>query len=141
MLKIKVKKLVSNAIIPNYAHNTDAGMDIYSCENLIIKPKHRTIVKTGISMEFPENYVALVWDKSGLAAKGITSIAGVIDSGYRGEYKIILLNIGSKNYKIKKGQKIAQILIQPIVQGEIEEVKELNESSRGEKGFGSSGLI
>jgi len=140
MIKIKIKKLVSDAKIPSYAHLGDAGMDIYSNENLIIKPKHRALVKTGISMEFPEGNVALVWDKSGIANKGITTLAGVIDSSYRGEIKIALLNIGSQNYEIKKGEKIAQILIQPISQGEIEEVFELNESSRGERGFGSSGL-
>ncbi len=140
MVKIKIKKLVSDAVLPNYAHASDAGMDIYSCEDLIIKPGYRALVKTGISLEFPKGYVALVWDKSGISKKGIITLAGVGDAGYRGEYKIVLLNVGSKDYEIKKGQKIAQILIQPIVRGEIEEVFELNNSVRGEGGFGSTGL-
>lgn len=141
MVKIKIKKLVSDAKIPCYAHPGDAGMDIYSCEDLVIKPKHRSLVKTGISMDFPKGYVALVWDKSGIATKGLTALAGVIDSGYRGEYKILLLNVGSKDFKIEKGQKIAQILIQPVIQPKIEEAEELDESSRGKGGFGSTGLV
>ncbi len=141
MVKIKIKKLVSDAKIPSYAYPEDVAMDIFSCEKLIIKPKCRVLVKTGISMEFPKGYVALVWDKSGIAKNGVTCLGGVIDSNYRGEYKIILLNVGSKNYKIKKGQKVAQILIQPVVHGKIEEVNELDESSRGEDGFGSTGLF
>ena len=141
MVKIKIKKLHPDAVIPKYAHETDAGMDIYSCEELVVKPKHRALVKTGISMDFPKGYVALVWDKSGMATKGLTALAGVIDSGYRGEYKILLLNVGSKDFKIEKGQKIAQILIQPVVSGKIEEVEELDERSRGKGGFGSTGLF
>jgi len=140
MVKIKVKKLHPDAKIPTYANPEDAGMDIYSCEDLVIKSKHRAILKTGISMEFPKGYVALVWDKSGLSKKGITTLAGVGDSGYRGEYKIVLLNIGSQDYFVKKGEKIAQILIQKVEQPKIEEVEELSSSKRGAKGFGSSGL-
>ena len=141
MVEIKIKKLHSNAIIPNYAHKGDAGMDIYSCEDTIIYPKQRKAVSTGISIALPENYVSLVWDKSGIALKqGITTLAGVCDSGYRGEYKIVLLNTTTKNYKIKKGQKIAQILIQKIETPEIKEVENLDETSRGDGGFGSTGL-
>jgi dUTP pyrophosphatase len=140
MVKIKVKKLCPEAKLPIYANPGDAGMDIYSCEDLVIKPKHRVLVKTGISMEFPKGYVALVWDKSGIAKKGVTVLAGVGDAGYRGEYKIVLLNIGSQDYFVKKGEKIAQILIQKVEVPQIEEVKELSDSKRGTGGFGSSGL-
>ncbi|NCN87217.1 dUTP diphosphatase [archaeon] len=140
MVKIKIKKLHPDAKIPTYANPGDAGMDIYSNEDLTIKPNHRALVKTGISLEFPKEYVALIWDKSGIAKNGVTTLSGVGDSGYRGEYKVVLLNIGSKPYEIKKGQKIAQILIQPIIHPEIEEVKTLSKSKRGTGGFGSSGL-
>jgi dUTP pyrophosphatase len=140
MVKVKVKRLTNSAKLPIYAHPGDAGMDIFSDEKLVIKPSHRILVKTGISIEFPKGYVALVWDKSGIAKKGLTKIGGVIDSGYRGEYKIMLHNISSKNYEIVKGQKIAQILIQKIEEPEIIEVKELESSDRGKSGFGSTGL-
>lgn len=139
-MKLKIKKLSPTAKLPTYANSQDAGMDVYSNQHLIIKPHHRVLVSTGISMEFPNGNVALVWDKSGLANKGITTLAGVLDSGYRGEIKIALLNISSKDYEIKQGQKIAQILIQKVSQPKIEEVLDLENSQRGEKGFGSSGL-
>jgi dUTP pyrophosphatase len=140
MIKLKIKKLHPDAKVPKFANKTDAGMDLYSIEDIIILPNHRTLVKTGLSMEFPEGYVALVWDKSGVAKNGLTKIGGVIDAGYRGEYKIMLHNISSKSYEIKKGQKIAQILIQPIIQPQIEVVEELSDSERGDGGFGSTGL-
>ncbi|MBT4377047.1 dUTP diphosphatase [archaeon] len=140
MVNVKIKKLSPGAKIPTYANSGDAGMDIYSNEDLILPPKHRAMIKTGISMEFPEGCVALVWDKSGIAKSGVTTLAGVGDPGYRGEYKIVLLNIGSKPYEIKKGEKIAQILIQKVEQPKIEEVYDLSDSERGSGGFGSSGL-
>lgn len=139
-MKIKIKKLHPNAIIPKYAHIGDAGMDLFSIEDLILKPKHRVLVKTGLSIELPKGYVALIWDKSGIAKDGITTLAGVGDAGYRGEYKIVLINLSSKDYKIKKGQKIAQVLIQKIENPEIEEVNELSKTERGAGGFGSTGI-
>lgn len=140
MIKIKIKKLHPDAKIPNYANSTDAGMDIYSIEDVVIEPNHRTLVKTGISIELPHGYVSLVWDKSGIAKNGLTKIGGVIDADYRGEYKIMLHNISSKPYKIERGQKIAQILIQKIEQPKIEVVENLSNTKRGKGGFGSSGL-
>lgn len=142
MVKIKVKKLHLDAILPSYAHAGDAGMDIFSVEDVLIKSGERALVSTGLSMEFPEGYVCLIWDKSGLAAKnGIKTMGGVIEHSYRGEYKIILLNTSKEDFKIIKGQKIAQALIQPIVSAEIEEVEELSDSHRGKDGFGSTGLF
>jgi len=138
-VKIKIKKLNPNAIIPKYSHVGDAGMDLFSIENLILKPKHRVLIKTGLSIELPKGYVALVWDKSGIALKGIKTMGGVIEHTYRGEYKIILVNLSSENYEIKKGQKIAQLLIQKIETAEVEEVNELSETIRGTGGFGSTG--
>ena len=140
-MNIKIKKLNPDAIIPSYAHEGDAGMDIYSSEDVIINPGKRIGVGTGISVELPLGYVALVWDKSGHAFKsGIKTMAGVMDAGYRGEYKIILLNTSEEAFEIKKGQKIAQILIQKVEHPEIEEIQELSETSRGLGGFGSTGL-
>ena len=93
-------------------------------------------------MELPEGFVGLVWDKSGLAIKnGIKTMAGVIDSGYRGEIGIVLANLSDQDFKIEKGQKIAQMLIQKVEWAEIEEVKELSKTKRGDGGFGSTGLF
>ncbi|MDP3027803.1 MAG: dUTP diphosphatase [Nanoarchaeota archaeon] len=140
-IKIKIKKLHPDAILPNYAHLGDAGMDLYSVENITIAPGKRALVPTGITTEIPEGYVALIWDKSGLAAKsGIKTMAGVIDCHYRGEWKIVLFNTSENNYEVKKGEKIAQALIQPVASPEIEEVSELSDTSRGEGSFGSTGL-
>ncbi|MDA3836832.1 MAG: dUTP diphosphatase [Nanoarchaeota archaeon] len=141
MVKIKVKKLHPDAKLPLYAKPGDAGMDIFSYEDVIIYPGKRHSVSTGVSIALPIGYVSLIWDKSGIALNGLTKMAGVIDSEYRGEYKILLLNVSDKPYEIKKGQKVAQILIQEIVSPEIEEVEELDmDTSRGTGGFGSTGL-
>jgi len=139
-MKLQIKKLNPEAKIPSYAHLGDAGLDLFSCENTILYPGEKKLVSTGISIGFPSGYVALIWDKSGVAASGIKTMGGVIEHTYRGEYKVIMLNTGKKPYKIEKGQKIAQLLIQPIVTAEIQEVSELSETSRGEGAFGSTGL-
>jgi dUTP pyrophosphatase len=140
MVKVKIKKLIPGAILPHYSHKGDAGLDIYSTEDFVLTHEMRHAVSTGISMELPKGYVSLIWDKSGLAAKkGITVLGGVIDAHYRGEYKIILYNTEKDDFVIRKGDKIAQVLIQPIETAEIEEVEELSETSRGEGRFGSTG--
>ncbi len=141
MVELKVKRLREDAILPKYAHEGDAGLDVYSCEDAVLKAGERAMISTGISCEFPEGYVALVWDKSGLASKnGIKTMAGVIDCHYRGEWKIVLLNTSKEDIEIKKGQKIAQVLIQRIEKAEVKEVEELSDTTRGEGGFGSTGL-
>jgi len=139
-MKLKIKKINEDAKSFSYAHQGDAGMDVYSCEEKIIKAGERAIIKTGISISLESGHVALVWDKSGLASKkGIKTMAGVIDSGYRGEIKIVILNTSNEDFKIEKHDKIAQILIQPIIKAEIEEVTSLDETSRNKDGFGSTG--
>lgn len=139
-MKIKIKKLVPEAIIPSYSLPGDAGMDMYSVEDAVIEAGERKLISTGISIELPEGFVSLVWDKSGIALKkGIKTMGGVIEHTYRGEYKIILFNTSKEKFEIKKGDKIAQVLIQPIVTAEIEEVEELSDSVRGKGGFGSTG--
>jgi len=139
-MELKVKKLSENAIVPNYAHPDDAGFDLYSVEAIEISPMSRVQVATGIALEIPIGYVGLVWDKSGLSHKhGLKTLGGVIDSGYRGEVKVGLINLGSETYLLEKGHKIAQMIIQQQESCEIIEVNELSETSRGDKGFGSTG--
>lgn len=139
-MQVKIKKLNPQAIIPNYAHPGDAGLDLYSLEDYELQPGERRGFPTGIAIELATGYVSLIKDKSGLAVKhGIHTIAGVIDAGYRGEYNIILINHGTEPYLIKKGDKIAQLLIMPVAQAEIIEDNNLSNTSRGAGGFGSSG--
>ena len=139
---IKFQKILAEAIIPHYAHQGDAGMDIFSAEEAVIKAGERKNVRTGVKMEMPEGFVGLVWDKSGLALKnGIKTMAGVIDACYRGEIGIVLVNLSDQDYKVEKGQKIAQMLIQKAERAEIEEARELSETKRGDGGFGSTGLF
>ena len=141
-MTIKFQKILDEAIIPHYAHPGDAGMDIFSAEETVIKEGERKNIRTGLKMELPEGFVGLVWDKSGLALKnGIKTMAGVIDSCYRGEIGIVLANLSEQDCKIEKGQKIAQMLIQKIERAEIEEARELSETKRGEGRFGSTGLF
>ncbi|MBI4919937.1 dUTP diphosphatase [Candidatus Azambacteria bacterium] len=138
---LKIQKIDSNASAPNYATKGDAGLDFYSAEDIVLKPGQRQAVNTGIKMEIPAGYVGLVWDKSGLALKnGIKTMAGVVDAGYRGEIKIVLINFGNEDFIVKKGFKIAQMLIQKIEEPTIEIVEELSDSERSENGFGSTGL-
>lgn len=130
-----------DAIIPHYNHDGDAGMDLYTVEDVILWPNEPVAVRTGISIELPKCYVALIWDKSGLALKeGIKTMAGVCDSNYRGEYKVVLLNTTNQYYYLDKGDKIAQMLIQPVMCAELEETQELFQTAKAESGFGLIGI-
>lgn len=140
-MTIKIKKLREEAILPKYAHPDDAGMDLYSCETVPLLPNERKVISTGIAMAIPKGCVGLIWDKSGLASKhGIKTMAGVIDSGYRGEIKIIVHNLSAQPYLFEKGAKVAQMLIQTAEQKQLLVVEDLEETERGEDGFGSTGL-
>lgn len=139
MITFKVKKLSADATLPLKENPTDAGIDIYTNESYTLKPGETHLFSTGISVEFPKGYVALLWDRSGLGSKGIHRLAGVIDSGYRGEWKAVLLNTTKKAFKIQKGDKIVQCILQKFEPTKITEVKELKQSKRGQRGFGSSG--
>lgn len=140
-MTLHIKKLSPTATIPKYIHPNDAGMDLYSCETIIVQPGERKLIPTGIAMAIPIGYVGLIWDKSGIAANhGLKTMAGVIDSGYRGEIKILIHNLSNQPYTVQAGTKVAQMLIQPVVQDEIVEVAELGDTSRGEGGFGSTGM-
>jgi len=139
-MQIKIKKINTEATIPTYAHGGDAGMDLCASENTLVKKGERAKVPTGIAMEIPDGYVGLVWDKSGLSMNhGLKTLGGVIDSGYRGEIMIGVVNLGEEDYTIEVAHKVAQILIQKVEAPIIEEVENLTESTRGEKGFGSTG--
>lgn len=139
-MKFKVKLLHPDAKAPAYAHAGDAGMDVYSIEDYTLQPGERHIFKLGFSAEFDTGYVCLVWDRSGLAAKqGLTNLAGVIDAGYRGEYGIVTLNTSAEPVVIKKGERIAQLVIQPVLHAEVQVVAELTDTSRQSGGFGSTG--
>lgn len=140
-MKIQIKKLHPGAKIPEFALEGDAGMDLYSVADVVLKPGERVSCPTGIAIKIPEGYVALIWDKGGPSHKfGIKTLGGVFDSNYTGEYLLGLVNLGQEEYKIEKGQKIAQVLFQKIEHPEIEEVEELEETNRGAGAFGSTGL-
>ncbi|MEM4256878.1 MAG: dUTP diphosphatase [Candidatus Diapherotrites archaeon] len=139
---VKVKRLSQEAKMPKQEHHDDSGFDIYSAEEVIIKPFERKLVSTGISLEIPKGYEGQIRPKSGLAIKhGISMVntPGTIDAGYRGEIKVILINLGNEEYKVEKGKKIAQIVFAKVEQPKLIE-SELKETKRGSKGFGSTGL-
>ena len=139
-IPIKIKQLKENAIIPTYAHPGDAAMDLFSAEDCVIASGKRRLVSTGISMELPEGYFSSIRDKSGLAfKKGITILGGVLEYTYRGDYGVVVLNTGDEDFEIKVGDKIAQVVIQPVATAEVEEVGELSETVRGDGAWGSTG--
>jgi len=138
-MKLKIKKLKEDIILPSYAYEGDAALDLYSPEEILLKPGQCHQFKLGFATEIPQRHVALVWDKSSFGSKGIKTLGGVIDAGYRGEWKIVLQNLSDQDFKINKGQKIAQALIQKVEEVKIEETNKLPQSQRGEGGFGSSG--
>ena len=142
MLKIKIKK-VNDVKTPSYAHKGDSGVDLYSVEECILKPMERKLVATGIRISIPYGYEAQIRPKSGLAIEhGIShaNCIGTIDSSYRGEIKIPIINFGDKPYKIEKGKKIGQMVFAKVEEAVFEEVNDLDVTTRNESGFGSTGL-
>ncbi len=139
--ELKIELISPAATVPTRAHTGDAGLDLYSCDNYTLLPGDISEIRTGIKMRVPDGYVGLIWDKSGLAKQGIHAMGGVIDSGYRGEIVVLIKNLGHDIFNISKKQKIAQILIQKIETPEIIKGKINDDTERGEKGFGSSGLF
>lgn len=127
---------------PDFAHDGDAGMDLRSKENVTIPPRGQALVKTGIRISIPNNYVAQVCSRSGLALKEgvfVLNAPGIIDSGYRGEVGVILFNTTIHPYEVSVGDKVAQLVVQEVMIPLWQVVEELDETSRGEGGFGSSG--
>lgn len=155
MPPFKVKKLHPDAKIPTRNFPTDAGLDLYSVETVTVHPVNwpsrahfdgseplstRALVKTGIAVAVPVGYGLFIWDRSGLSSRhGLHRLAGVVDSSYRGEVCVVLVNLGDSPYTIKAGDKVAQGILAPIALSQAEEVDELDSTERGEKGFGSSG--
>lgn len=145
-LRLYFQKLDPSAKLPKYAYEGDAGMDLFSFEDADIYPGEKAVVSTGLKIAVPKGHGGFVWDKSGLAVKNhITTLAGVIDSNYRGELKVVLANLGKEKHVIKKGDKVAQIIVKPVEFVNIEEVEDIDtidgsKTDRGERGFGSSGV-
>lgn len=139
-MNLYIKKLSANAKIPTFAHGTDAGMDFYCLEALTILPMTRAQVGTGIAVQIPEGYVGLIWDKSGLShKKGLKTLGGVVDAGYRGEVMIGVVNVSTEPIVFEPGDKVAQMLIQKVEYPNIVEVEELSDADRGTGAFGSTG--
>ena len=141
-LNIPVVRLTDTAVLPTYAHVGDAGMDLYADEDIMLGNETWNVVSTGVAMSIPEGYVGLIHPRSGLAAKhGITVLnaPGTIDAGYRGEIKVILLNGTNKDFVVRRGDRIAQLVVQEFVHGDIVEVSSLDDTERSTNGFGSTG--
>ena len=142
-MTLRFRRIHPDAVLPSYAHPSDAGMDVRSVDDLTIAPGKRALVHTGLVMLLPPMYEAQVRPRSGLALKsGVTVLntPGTIDAGYRGEVGVILANFGEADFQVKKGDKIAQIVIAPVTQPEIVETTEVDETDRGSGGFGSTGI-
>ncbi|MDP7179682.1 MAG: dUTP diphosphatase [Candidatus Woesearchaeota archaeon] len=143
MITVKIQKIKDNAVVPSYAHKGDAGVDLYSTEDYVLSPGNKILVSTGIKIALPIGYEAQVRPKSGLALKhglSIVNTPGTIDAGYRGEVGVIVINHGQDEYKIEKGNKIAQMVFNKIEEVNFEESGDLDDTSRGEGGFGSTTL-
>ena len=139
-MEIRIKRLHPEAKLPNYAHPGDVGLDLFSPEDYELKVGERRIFPVGFALEFPTGYAAIVKDKSSLPKNGgIHTMGGVFDAGYRGEYNVNLINLGQEPYQIKRGDKIAQLVIFPVAIAELQEVENLSDSSRGTGNFGSTG--
>ena len=139
-MQLQVKKLHPEAKIPSFAHDDDAGMDLFSVEEIVVQPGQRVQIATGIALAIPEGYVGLVWDKSGISHKtGLKTLGGVIDAGYRGEIFVGLVNTGTEGHHFFVGDKVAQLLLQKVEHPDIIEVALLGETSRGTGAFGSTG--
>lgn len=140
--KILIQRLLPEAQLPKYAHTGpfgDLAADVYAAETATLEPGATVAVRTGIAMELPSTHGVLVEDRSGLAVKGITTLAGVIDPGYRGEVKIVLTNLAAEPFLIEVGQRIAQLRIIQRIEATFEETDAVNATVRGEGGFGSTG--
>jgi len=141
-MKLRVKKLRDDAIIPHYAHPGDAGLDLFACDALTLAPGESAIIKTGIAIELPPDTEGQVRPRSGLAAKhqiSVLNTPGTIDEGYRGEVGVILMNFGTTVFQVDSGAKIAQLVVKPVICVDVEEVTALSDTRRGEGGFGSTG--
>jgi len=142
-VKLVIKRLDPELPLPAYAHDGDAGLDLLSAEGCELGPGERRAIPTGIAVAIPEGYAGFVHARSGRALReglGVANGPGLIDAGYRGEIKVIVVNLDpSETIKIERGDKIAQLVIQRVERADLEEVAELPETTRGSGGFGSTG--
>ena len=142
MIEVAVRRLHEDAVLPSQAYEGDAGLDLAACERATLAPGARAAVGTGIAVEIPEGYAGFVQPRSGLAARhgiGVVNSPGLIDSGYRGEIRVVLLNTDrDEAFTVEPGMRIAQLVIAPVAAVRLVEVEELATSERGGRGFGSS---
>jgi dUTP pyrophosphatase len=142
VIEVPVRRLREDATVPRQAYDGDAGFDLAACESVELGPGERASVPTGIAVEIPEGYAGFVQPRSGLAARhGITIVnsPGLVDSGYRGEIRVVLLNTDRREaFRVEPGTRIAQLVIAPVASARLVEVDELATSERGTRGFGSS---
>jgi dUTP pyrophosphatase len=140
-MKILIRKLSITARLPTYAYDTDAGMDLFSVRCAVISIGQSKVLQTGISVAIPEGYLGLIRPRSGIAKNHQVTMcsSGVIDSGYRGEITVQLINLGHETFQVRCGDRIAQMLILPVLHIDWEEVDELPESDRDINGYGSTG--
>ena len=142
-MQMRVKRLLPDAILPKYAHQGDAGLDLYAARELVIRPTEATVVPTGIAVELPPGTEAGIRPRSGLAREWAVTVLnspGTIDEGYRGEIGVVLINHGLRTFQVKRGTRIGQLVIQRRLQVEVVEVDRLSETDRGDGGFGSTGI-
>ena len=144
MVKVLIRKLSSEVKLPSYKTSGASGMDLMAFikSSVIIKPKTSSLIPTGLSIAFSENYEIQIRPRSGLAAKSNISVLntpGTIDSDYRGEIKVVIYNHGNKDFLINNGDRIAQMILTPVMKMELEETNDLPKTIRGEGGFGSTG--
>lgn len=140
-IEVRVKRLNPRAIIPTYARPGDAGIDLHACitEDIWLQPGSSVLIGSGVAFEIPEGYEGQVRGRSSYAKLGVIAHVGTIDSGYRGEVKVCLHNLGKTAVVIRPGNRVGQLVIAPVARAEIVEVDALSESERGEGGFGSTG--
>ncbi len=139
MKTLSIQKLHPEAKVPTRAYENDAGLDLVTVETHTLAPGEGRIFKTGLAMAIEPGFVGLIWDRSSMGKRGIKTLGGVIDSGYRGEVGVILWNLTKEAQEIKAGERIAQLLIQSIATPQTQEVTSLSETTRNAGGFGSSG--
>ena len=144
MIKILIKRLSKEVHLPKYETNGSSGMDLAANINSIIniEPGNIAIIPTGLALSIPKGFEVQIRPRSGLAAKqkiSVLNTPGTIDADYRGEIKVILINLGQESFKVEKGLRIAQMVVCPVVQAILKEVDDLNETERGKGGFGSTG--
>ena len=142
MIEVPVRRLREDAVLPTRAYEGDVGLDLVACESLTLQPGERGVVPIGIAVEIPEGYAGFVQPRSGLASEhgiGVVNSPGLVDPGYRGELRVVLLNTDRREpFEVQPGMRIAQLVVAPVASVRLVEVDELATSERGRRGFGSS---